>query len=289
MSRRPLLAAAAFFAATASLALGGQSAQAHNALGPPVIVKGFPPSPLGQVPDSVIKFTKLDTSKEEHEIEFQNAGTRPIRAVVIRLIDQNAGMLKYAGGPKEGMDSKMPKRGQILWWIRETKPLAQGEKSSVNVFQEVNEVDMANQVEICAVIFADGTHVGSAPDPIRGQDAVADIFEMWQGRADAEAAWKKEMAGAPKDNHAWLEKFLSKAESFDENEGSYSLYNAGEREVAGGLQALAQRVRGEVSKGVRSEASARSLIQQRLDANLARTATLATNAGKADLTQGAGK
>jgi hypothetical protein len=115
------------------------------------------------------------------------------------------------------------------------------------------------------------------------------VFEEWQGVADAEAAWKKDLASGPKDNHAWLAKFLAKAEAVDDNETSYSSYSLGVSRVASGMRALAQQMRGQIAKGAHTEASARSLIEHNLAGDLARSAALATNAGKADLAEGAGK
>lgn len=67
-------------------------------------------------------------------------------------------------------------------------------------------------MEVAAVIFADGTYIGSAPDSAhRGQDAVSEIFEYRAGEAEAWNDWNNIALGLTADNQAAIDEYLKLA------------------------------------------------------------------------------
>ena len=161
----------------------------------------------GQVPTNVSRIVTLDTSTGSPLLEFENTGSKPIRAVMVRNVAPGANC------------------GQI---VRQSssEPLAANQSSTLQVWSNLNLARVADEVEIAAVIFADGTHLGSAPDQ-DGIDTVAKFFEEWRGEADAVQAWQKIFAKFPRDDHGFVQAFLAKAAALNVPQVAYSDYQRG--------------------------------------------------------------
>jgi hypothetical protein len=229
----------------------------------------------GQVPATVARIVTLDTSTGRPLLEFENTGSKPLRAVVVRDI---------AG----------PNRGQVVRQLF-SDPLPLDHTSRLEVWSDVDPAHVADQVEIAAVIFGDGTHLGSAPDR-DGVDTVAKIFERWRGESDALQAWQKTFAKFPPDDHGFVQAFLAKAAALTVSQIAYSEYTSGVLPVEGGIKATAERLRADLQRGyhlsagpndpmngVHDEASAHRYLVDWMNGRLIASQLQARDAGEAVL------
>jgi hypothetical protein len=191
----------------------------------------------GQVPAAMVSIINIDTSQGTPVLEYQVTGAKPVTAIVIRRKGPSApaGVDHVAGG------------GFVVWQIYQA-PLTTNQIGSLPVWNDVDAAHYHNQVEIAAVIFSDGTHVGTAPD-IDGVDTVSKLFQRWRGEADATLAWKKVFDQFPQDDHGFVQAFFSKVASLNVPQVAYSDYLSGLLPVDAGMVATANRLRADLARG----------------------------------------
>lgn len=219
-----------------------------------------------KVPQTVVRITNLDGQK--HTLTFQNAGLKPIRAVVLR----NA-------------------RGEITWQVF-SEPLASGHSSEIPVWSDLDPVRLSEDVNVAAVVFSDGTHTGAATDS-DGVSVVSKLFDQWRGEADATLAWEKLLNQLPTDDHGFLMAFFAKTDSLKVPTQAYSYYQAGVLPVDAGMKATAERIRADLARGrhrsigpndpmndVHDEATAHRFLLTWVDGRVAQSESRAHDAGE---------
>ncbi len=219
----------------------------------------FPAFGQTPVPQTVAKITSLDTSSATPQLAFQNTGTKALAAIVFRNLT-----------PEH--------RGEVV--ITQYSPaLAPGAADSVRAWPDLDGGRLATQVEIVAVIFADGTHLGSAPDPAdNGTDAVDEVFEQRRGAADELRKWAKLVESLPPDDLAALGAFVKSASALPPD-GQYSTaYELGVANIQRGMRARAERIaaalrQGSDAKSVRAQYLGHIPEDAATAAKLARKAT----------------
>jgi hypothetical protein len=175
-----------------------------------------------QVPPTVVRISNLDG--QQHTLTYQNAGLKPIRAVVLR-----------------------DARGQVTWQLF-SEPLAAGLTSSMPVWPDLDPVRLGDEVHVAAVVFSDGTHVGSATDS-DGVSVISKLFDQWRGEADATSAWKGVFEKFPSDDRGFLQAFYAKTDALTVSREAYSDYQLGVLPVDAGMKAMAERIRGDLARG----------------------------------------
>src|SRR5205823_3206612 len=117
-------------------------------------------------------------------------------------------------------------------------------RGGLQVWNGLDPAQLDQQLKVVAVIYDDGTHIGSAPDPAyKGTDVIAEIFEARKGRADEWAKWKDFISHLPQDDNLALAQFFKAAEQLHIDTTSYSQYDSGVSEARAAIQASVKRMR----------------------------------------------
>lgn len=240
---------------------------------PPITVKRAPLSPVGQVPPGIAKIISYKVGPlyagqgipDVPNLIFKNTGTKDIRALVFRDID---------------LASRQ--RGRYTTLVYPDRPLKAGLTGKVQAWDGINAQNVATSAEIAEVVFADGTHIGSAPDLNRGGiDALTQFFEKWQGEADELTNWEELIAGLPADDNGRLQGFLSEVDRrIDPNHENTGWYELGVSEVDQLILSGAKQIRDSLANGSESAASLRKKLDTIVRGAASRR-VFATDAGEA--------
>lgn len=183
-----------------------------------------------QVPTNIAAITNLDVSSGSPQMEYQNTGSKALTAIVIKNLT-----------PEH--------KGEVVMAEYPSAPLAPGQTRSLPVWSGLDAGKLASEVEIAAVIFADGTHLGSAPNPAYNNvDALDEIFELRRATAAALAKWAAVVNTLPADDRAALEKFVS-ADPGEPKREFQSQTAIGAADIQSGMHQLALKIKQALVQG----------------------------------------
>lgn len=189
-------------------------------------------SAAAQVPSTVAKITNLDTSSGTPQLEYQNTGSKAITAIVIRNI------------------TPTPHKGEVVMAQYPDAMLEPGQSGRLQIWTGLDPDKLGSEVEIAAVIFDDGTRLGSAPDPAyNGVDAVDELLEGRRGAADELAKWAKLVQALPKDDRSAVQQFVQAAAALKPGREVHTQYDLGVTEIQAGMRATAERIQAALAKG----------------------------------------
>ena len=199
---------------------------------------------LPQVPGDFLKITNLELSSGTPTLEYENVGQKPVTAFAIEnLTREHKGELVIVEYPYGSLAPAERRAGLQVW-------------------NGLDPAQLDQQLKVVAVIYDDGTHIGSAPDPAyKGADVIAEIFEGRKGRADEWAKWKDFISHLPQDDNVALAQFFKAAEQLHIDTTSYSQYDSGVNEARAAIQASVKRMRVALAAHTHSAASLRSQMR----------------------------
>jgi hypothetical protein len=193
--------------------LGGFSQSNGSATRPPI-----------PVPESVVMCTAFEADDSSKSAHCKNLGSKVITAFVYRDVDNPL----------------------LVGWVDVASPGLQSGKTYPVVVPPSSPLD---RLQIDAVIFADGTHTGSSPDPARNnEDVVEEIFEWRQAQAQAWAEWRQQIVALPADDSKAIQAFLESVSGLQDTGPATSIEQAGRDKVVDELIRQARSIKDALEK-----------------------------------------